>query len=95
MKKNINLDWKSLNIDYVVESTGKYKTFDELNSYYSWSKEVILSAPSEVDSIKLLYLGKRRHFRRSETIISNASCTTNNAAMIKVINDLCGIEQLI
>jgi glyceraldehyde-3-phosphate dehydrogenase/erythrose-4-phosphate dehydrogenase len=25
MKKNINLDWKSLNIDYVVESTGKYK----------------------------------------------------------------------
>jgi glyceraldehyde 3-phosphate dehydrogenase len=32
-KKISNLDWKSLNIDYVVESTGKYKTFDELNSH--------------------------------------------------------------
>jgi hypothetical protein len=33
-----------------VESTGKYKTFDELPSY--WAKKVIFSAPSEVDSIK-------------------------------------------
>jgi glyceraldehyde-3-phosphate dehydrogenase/erythrose-4-phosphate dehydrogenase len=32
-EKISNLDWKSLNIDYVVESTGKYKTFDELNSH--------------------------------------------------------------
>jgi glyceraldehyde 3-phosphate dehydrogenase len=43
MKKNINLDWKSLNIDYVVESTGKYKTFDELNSHITaGAKKVIL-----------------------------------------------------
>jgi glyceraldehyde 3-phosphate dehydrogenase len=41
-----------------VESTGKYKTFDELNSHITaGAKKVILSAPSEVDSIKkLLYL---------------------------------------
>jgi glyceraldehyde 3-phosphate dehydrogenase len=96
-EKNIaNLDWKSLDIDMVVESTGKYHTFDEINAHIvSGAKKVILSAPSEVDSIKTVVLGVNEHILDgSETIISNASCTTNNAApMIKVIRDLCGIEQ--
>jgi glyceraldehyde 3-phosphate dehydrogenase len=90
------LDWKSLDIDYVVESTGKYKTFEELNSHIiAGAKKVILSAPSEVDTIKTVVLGVNDFILDgSETIISNASCTTNNAApMIKVINELCGIEQ--
>jgi glyceraldehyde 3-phosphate dehydrogenase len=91
-----NLDWKSLNVDIVVESTGKYKTFDEINAHVlAGAKKVILSAPSEVDSIKTVVLGVNENILDgSETIISNASCTTNNAApMMKVINDLCGIEQ--
>lgn len=91
-----NLDWKSLNVDIVVESTGKYKTFDEINGHIlAGAKKVILSAPSEVDSIKTVVLGVNEDILDgSETIISNASCTTNNAApMMKVINDLCGIEQ--
>ncbi|SDG83875.1 glyceraldehyde 3-phosphate dehydrogenase [Flavobacterium omnivorum] len=95
-KKICNLDWKSLNIDYVIESTGKYKTFEELNSHIiAGAKKVILSAPSEVDTIKTVVLGVNDSILDgSETIISNASCTTNNAApMIKVINELCGIEQ--
>lgn len=90
------LDWKSLNIDIVVESTGKYKTFDEINAHIlAGAKKVILSAPSEVDSIKTVVLGVNENILDgTETIISNASCTTNNAApMMKVINDLCGIEQ--
>lgn len=95
-KRISNLDWKSLNIDYVIESTGKYKTFEELNSHIiAGAKKVILSAPSEVDTIKTVVLGVNDSILDgSETIISNASCTTNNAApMIKVINELCGIEQ--
>ncbi|MBC7749418.1 MAG: type I glyceraldehyde-3-phosphate dehydrogenase, partial [Methylotenera sp.] len=95
-KKICNLDWKSLNIDYVIESTGKHKTFEELNSHIiAGAKKVILSAPSEVDTIKTVVLGVNDSILDgSETIISNASCTTNNAApMIKVINELCGIEQ--
>ncbi len=90
------LDWKSLNIDFVVESTGKYKTFDAINAHIlSGAKKVILSAPSEVDAIKTVVLGVNEHILDgTENIISNASCTTNNAApMIKVIHDLCGIEQ--
>lgn len=91
-----NLDWKSLDIDVVVEATGKYKTFDEINAHILvGAKKVILSAPSEVENIKTVVLGVNENILDgTETIISNASCTTNNAApMIQVINALCGIEQ--
>lgn len=95
-KRISNLDWKSLDIDVVVESTGKYKTFDEINAHIvAGAKKVILSAPSEVDAIKTVVLGVNENILNgTETIISNASCTTNNAApMIKIISELCGIEQ--
>ncbi|MGZ9675205.1 type I glyceraldehyde-3-phosphate dehydrogenase [Flavobacterium sp. GNP001] len=96
-EKNIaNLNWKDCNIDYVIESTGKFKTYEELFQHIeAGAKKVILSAPSEVDSIKTVVLGVNEHILDgSEIIISNASCTTNNAApMIQVINELCGIEQ--
>lgn len=96
-EKNIsNLDWKNIGIDYVIESTGKYKTHEELNRHIiAGAKKVILSAPSEVDTIKTVVLGVNENILDgTETIISNASCTTNNAApMIKIINELCGIEQ--
>ncbi|CAM4020387.1 type I glyceraldehyde-3-phosphate dehydrogenase [Flavobacterium antarcticum] len=91
-----NLPWKQHAIDIVVECTGKFKTFDELNTHILvGAKKVILSAPSEVDSIKTVVLGVNDHILDgTETIISNASCTTNNAApMLKVIDELCGIEQ--
>jgi len=89
-----NLNWNG--IDIVIESTGKYKTFDEINAHIiAGAKKVILSAPSEVPEIKTVVLGVNEHILDgTETIVSNASCTTNNAApMMKVINDLCGIEQ--
>jgi glyceraldehyde 3-phosphate dehydrogenase len=91
-----NLDWKALNIDFVIESTGKYKTFDEINAHIlAGAKKVILSAPAEVENIKTVVLGVNENILDgTELIISNASCTTNNAApMIKVIQELCGIEQ--
>lgn len=93
-KEISNLNWE--NIDIVIESTGKFRTFDEINEHIiSGAKKVILSAPSEVEEIKTVVLGVNEHILDgSETIVSNASCTTNNAApMIKVINELCGIEQ--
>ena len=96
-EKNISkLDWKSIDIDFVIESTGKYKAFDEINAHIlAGAKRVILSAPSEVDTIKTVVLGVNESILDgTEKIISNASCTTNNAApMIKVIEELCGIEQ--
>lgn len=95
-EKNIaNLDWASVDADVVIESTGKYKTFDEINAHIlSGAKKVILSAPSEVPEIKTVVIGVNEHILDgSEAIISNASCTTNNAApMIKIIKDLCGMQ---
>jgi len=91
-----NLAWKQHSIDIVIECTGKYKTFDELNTHnLAGAQRVILSAPPEDDLIKTVVLGVNDSILDgSETIISNASCTTNNAApMLKIIHDLCGIEQ--
>lgn len=98
-----NLKWS--NIDFVIESTGKYSTFSDINKHIlAGAKKVILSAPYEVsdlsvseqaEQIKTVVLGVNENILDgSEKIVSNASCTTNNAApMIKVINELCGIEQ--
>ena len=90
------LNWKNLNIDFVVEATGKYKTFDQINEHITLgAKKVILSAPAEIENIKTVVLGVNENILDgTETIVSNASCTTNNAApMIKVLQELCGIEQ--
>jgi len=89
-----NLKWK--NIDFVAECTGKFTSLEEINKHIlAGAKKVILSAPSEVAEIKTVVLGVNENILDgTETIVSNASCTTNNAApMIKVINELCGIEQ--
>ena len=91
-----NLDWKSLNIDFVIEATGKFKTWEAANLHIlAGAKKVILSAPPEDDRIKTVVLGVNEDILDgTETIISNASCTTNNAApMIKIMQDLCEIEQ--
>lgn len=90
------LPWKALHIDFVIEATGKFKTTETVQSHISaGAKKVILSAPPEDDKIKTVVLGVNEHILDgSETIISNASCTTNNAApMLKIIQELCGIEQ--
>ena len=90
------LNWQPYTVDFVVEATGKFKTHLLLeNHIINGAKKVILAVPPQDDDIKMVVLGVNEHsLDGSETIISNASCTTNNAApMIKVINELCGIEQ--
>jgi glyceraldehyde 3-phosphate dehydrogenase len=90
------INWSELGVDIVLESTGKFKTRDLLEVHLkNGAKKVILSAPPLDDSIKMIVNGINHHtISADDDIISNASCTTNNAApMIKVINNLCGIEQ--
>ncbi|WP_062059986.1 type I glyceraldehyde-3-phosphate dehydrogenase [Aquimarina longa] len=89
-------NWKKYDVDVVIESTGKFKTRSSAEKHLkAGAKKVILSAPPVDDSVKTIVMGVNDHIiDGSESIISNASCTTNNAApMIKVVNDLCGIEQ--
>jgi glyceraldehyde 3-phosphate dehydrogenase len=91
-----DINWSIHNIDVAIESTGRVKTLDEANLHLTaGAKKVILSAPPEDDRIKTVVLGVNEHILDgTETVVSNASCTTNNAApMMKIINELCGIEQ--
>lgn len=90
------LNWEGLNLDFVIESTGKHKTTKELQYHIdNGSKKVILSVPPEDNLIKTIVLGVNDYILDgTETIVSNASCTTNNAApMIKIIKELCGLEK--
>ena len=93
--KNIE-DIRWGNIDVVVECTGKFKQKQQLENHLkNGAKKVILSVPPTEDDIKTVVLGVNDEILEpTDLIISNASCTTNNAApMLKIINDLCGIEQ--
>jgi len=89
-----NINWAD--VDIVVEATGKFRTRKQLEEHLkSGAKKVILSVPPIDDDIKTVVLGVNDAIlTATDTIISNASCTTNNAApMLQVINNLCGIEQ--
>ncbi|WP_100610029.1 type I glyceraldehyde-3-phosphate dehydrogenase [Confluentibacter lentus] len=91
-----NIDWKPFEIDFVIESSGKFKTSKDLQFHIiNGAKKVILSVPPTEDDIKTIVMGVNdSSLDGSETIVSNASCTTNNAApMIDIINKLCGINQ--
>lgn len=91
-----DIDWSIVNPDFVIESTGKFKTSEDLEFHIkNGANRVILSVPPTEDDIKTIVLGvNESSIDGDEKIISNASCTTNNAApMISVINDLCGIDQ--
>src|SRR5699024_8568582 len=91
-----HISWEAYNVDAVVECTGKFKTRPLLENHLKGgAPRVILSVPPQDDSIKMVVLGVNDDILEgNETIISNASCTTNNAApMLKVINDALGVEQ--
>ncbi|WHT40027.1 type I glyceraldehyde-3-phosphate dehydrogenase [Myroides sp. mNGS23_01] len=95
-KEIANLPWAELEIDYVVEATGKRKTTALLEEHIQQgAKRVILSVPPEDNEIKTIVLGVNEQILTGEErIVSNASCTTNNAApMVKIIKKLCGMEQ--
>ncbi len=90
------IDWSDHGVDIVVEATGKFKNREDLDGHLrNGAKKVILTVPPSDDSIKMVVIGVNEAIiTEDDHIISNASCTTNNAApMIKVINDLCGVEQ--
>lgn len=91
-----DIDWSAYQLDYVIEATGKFKTKTDLNHHLkNGAKRVILSVPPIEDDIKTIVLGVNDDIITNEDlIVSNASCTTNNAApMIDIINNLCGINQ--
>ena len=81
----------------VIEATGLFKTEKLSNKHIiAGAKKVVLTAPPIDDSIKTIVIGVNDHLiNANDKIISNASCTTNNAApMIKVIDEHFTIESV-
>jgi len=90
------ISWEAVEPDFVIEATGKFKTKPELQHHINnGAKQVVLSVPSTEETIKTIVLGVNDDIiDGSEDIISNASCTTNNAApMMALIKAHLGIEQ--
>ncbi len=93
-----NLPWGDLGVDYVLESTGLFTTFDAAKKHLdAGAKRVILSAPTKTPDQAPTYAYKVNHEKynpATDTVISNASCTTNCLAPVaKVINDSFGLEE--
>ena len=90
------IDWRPFKPDFVIESTGKFKEKKQLQHHISnGAKQVILSVPPVEDNIKTIVLGVNQDsIKGDEVIISNASCTSNNAApMIDLIHQNFGVKQ--
>ncbi|MDY7008177.1 MAG: type I glyceraldehyde-3-phosphate dehydrogenase [Cyanobacteriota bacterium] len=92
------LPWKEKGADYVVESTGLFTTFEGASNHLAaGAKRVILSAPTkDPEKVKTLLMGVNhdRFEPAEDTIVSNASCTTNCLAPIaKVIDDNFGLAE--
>ena len=95
-KNPSDIPWNDFEVDYVVEASGQFKTEETLKGHLKAGvKKVILSVPPQDENIKMVVLGVNDHILDgSERIISNASCTTNNAApMLKLIHDHFEVTQ--
>jgi len=89
------LPWKKLGIDLVLECTGFFTTKEKATLHIkAGCKKVIISAPGGKDVDNTIVFGvNHRSIQKTDTVISNASCTTNCLAPIaKVLNDSIGIE---
>ncbi|HSW45487.1 MAG TPA: type I glyceraldehyde-3-phosphate dehydrogenase [Phycisphaerae bacterium] len=97
IKEPENLPWKDLKVDYVVESTGLFTTREAAGKHLAaGAKRVIISAPAKDKDIPTLVLGvnHEKYNPAADTIVSNASCTTNCLApIVKVVLDNFGIAE--
>jgi glyceraldehyde 3-phosphate dehydrogenase len=91
-----NLPWADLGVDVVVESTGFFTKAADARKHVDagGAKKVIISAPATDDDITIVMGVNDELYDGSQTVISNASCTTNCLApLAKVLNDAFGIER--
>ncbi|MBO5806058.1 MAG: aldehyde dehydrogenase, partial [Tidjanibacter sp.] len=89
-----DLKWNEVEAEYVVESTGLFLTKEKAQAHIeAGAKYVVMSAPSK-DDTPMFVCGVNTDTYAGQTIVSNASCTTNCLApLAKVINDKFGMVE--
>ena len=94
VKDPAELNWGAIGANVVVESTGLFLTKDTAGKHLvAGAKKVVICAPSK-DDIPMFVYGVNDKTYAGQTIISNASCTTNCLAPVaKVLNDSFGIKR--
>ncbi len=89
------IKWGAYAVEIVVESTGLFLTKEAaLKHLDGGAKKVVISAPANDEDIKTVVVGVNDSIlEKEDVLISNASCTTNNAApMVMVLREMCEIE---
>ncbi|MEX2054723.1 MAG: type I glyceraldehyde-3-phosphate dehydrogenase [Candidatus Andersenbacteria bacterium] len=94
-KDPAKLPWQELAIDVVIESTGFFTEEEGAKGHLTaGAKKVIISAPTKSAGVDTIVLGVNDQQLHEQSIISNASCTTNNAASVAtVMQQAFGIEK--
>jgi len=88
------LPWKSLGVDVVMECTGLFTSKAKAGAHLTaGARKVIISAPGEKDVDRTIVMGvNHKDLKGSDTVISNASCTTNCLApLVKALDDRIGV----
>ena len=96
IKDPAEIDWPSLGVQIVVESTGRFTDAEDAKKHLRGSvKKVIISAPAKGEDLTVvLGVNDNMYDPAKHNIISNASCTTNCLApLVKVLNEAFGIEK--
>lgn len=92
----LQLPWKELEVDLVIESSGVFVTKEGSQKHITaGAKKVLISAPAKGGGVKTIVLGVNDEIlTKDDVIVSNASCTTNCLApMIKVLEEKVGLEK--
>jgi len=94
VKDPAQLPWKSLGVEYAVESTGLFTDADKAKAHLTaGAKKVIISAPAKGEDLTVVMgVNHEKYDPKNHNIISNASCTTNCLGPVaKVLQDQFGI----
>lgn len=94
-KDPINLPWKDLEVDLVLECTGLFTNAEDASKHLiAGAKKVLISAPAKGNVKTIVYNVNDNTLTNEDRIVSGASCTTNCLApVLKVIQDKFGIEK--
>ncbi|MBI4037307.1 type I glyceraldehyde-3-phosphate dehydrogenase [Candidatus Daviesbacteria bacterium] len=91
----VNLHWRDLGVDVVIESTGRFLTEEDLRQHIlAGAKKVVLSAPCKGSGVPTYLMGVNHSRYHGEEVVNNGSCTTNCVAPVAaIIQEKFGVEK--